>query len=93
MIFILALALYAFTHDRIGIGGGHAITAPRTRVYGFVLLLLIFPARWALNAIVVTTMPPDWLGDPIHFAILNTVFLIVYVYGLALLFRDREAAA
>jgi hypothetical protein len=92
MIFILLIALYAFATGRVVITHHLTVSGPRARLFGFLVLLLIFPARWLLNLAVVTLTPRGWLDQGIHLAVLNGVFLFVYVLGLALLCRDPHEA-
>jgi hypothetical protein len=93
MIFILLIALYAFATKRVVITHHLIISDARARLFGFLVLVLIFPARWLLNAIVITIVPQSWLKDPVHFALLNGIFLFVYVLSLALLCRDPHEPA
>jgi hypothetical protein len=88
MIFILLIALYAFATGRVVITHHLTVSGPRARLFGFLVLVLIFPARWLLNAIVITLAPQGWINQGINLAVLNSVFLFVYVLGLALLCRD-----
>jgi hypothetical protein len=93
MIFIILIALYAFATGRVAVTRHFVISGARARLFGFLVLLLIFPARWLLNALVVTMTPPGWLAEGLHLAILNGAFLFVYVLTIALLCRDpREPA-
>ena len=88
MIFVLLVALYAFATRRVAFAPGFTITGPRARIFGFLILVLIFPVRWlfalGMNAIV----PAAWMSDRLHFAIVNVVFLVGYVAILALVCRD-----
>jgi len=93
MIFILLLALYAFATKRVAITSHLTISGPRARLFGFLVLVLIFPAQWLLNAFVVTVLPHAWTADRVHLAILNGVFLFVYVMTLALICRDPHEPA
>ena len=93
MIFILLVALYAFATGRVVITHHLTVSGPRARVFGFLVLLLIFPARWLLNLAVVKLTPQGWLGQGMHLVVVNGVFLFVYVLGLALLCRDRHEPA
>jgi hypothetical protein len=87
MIFILLLALYAFSTRHIAVTHYLTISGPRARLFGFLVLVLFFPSRW-LFAALVGFAPVAWLKDGVTFTILSGVFLLLWVGTLAMLCRD-----
>ena len=90
MLILAAFAIYVIIARRVYITRRFTLTGEKARVFGFLLLVLVFPMTLLIHAGMRAVLPPGILADPVLGRLVGVALLALFALGLAYMMRDTR---
>jgi hypothetical protein len=89
VLILAAFAIYVIIARRVFITRSFTLTGEKARVFGFLLLILVFPATLLIHAGMRAFLPSEVLAHPVFGRLIGIGVLGLFALALAYAFRDK----